>query len=223
MSDKPAKRALVDWEAVERDYRTGMLSLSELSTLHKVAKSRICVVAKKLEWTQDLSARIKAKAAAKVNDAAVNAVVNAQRKVSDAEKVEIGATVLARVLIGQKQDITRSRSLAMRLLGELEAQTDNQGLFEQLGELLHSPDERGQDKRNEIYSKVISFTGRTKSMKELTDTLKTLVALEREAFGLNDGPEDEAAKTKTMTDAERASRLASILTRAKASADAADD
>ena len=34
--------------------------------------------------------------------------------------------------------------------------------------------------------KIISMPGRVKSMKDLSDTLKTLIALERQAFGLDD-------------------------------------
>lgn len=184
--DQPEKQlpARADWEAIERDYRTGMYSLSELGRLHGVTKGRISQVAKKNAWVQDLSGKIKAKAAQKVNDAAVNAELNTQRKISDAEKVEVGATVMARVLIEHKSNIGRSRNLTIKLLGELEHQTDNMDLLRQLGEVMYAPDDKGKDRLNEIYHTIISLPERTKTMKALGETLKVLIGLEREAFGI---------------------------------------
>lgn len=184
--DQPEKQlpARADWEAIERDYRTGMYSLSELGRLHGVTKGRISQVAKKNAWVQDLSGKIKAKAAQKVNDAAVNAELNTQRKISDAEKVEVGATVMARVLIEHKSSIGRSRNLTIKLLDELEHQTDNMDLLRQLGEIMFSPDDKGKDRLNEVYHTIISLPERTKTMKALGETLKVLIGLEREAFGI---------------------------------------
>lgn len=186
MAEAPGndRRTQADWEAIERDYRTGMYSLSELGRLHGVTKGRISQVAKKNAWVQDLSGKIKAKAAQKVNDAAVNAELNTQRKISDAEKVEVGATVMARVLIEHKSNIGRSRNLTIKLLDELEHQTDNMDLLRQLGEIMFSPDEKGKDRLNEIYHTIISLPERTKTMKALGETLKVLIGLEREAFGI---------------------------------------
>ena len=184
-------RVKTDWEAVERDYRAGILSYAEMGKVHGVTKGRICIVAKKNGWTQDLSAKIKAKAEAKVNAATVNAEVNEQRLASTAETIEIGATVLARVKMSHRTDIGRSRTLAMHLLEELEQQTAQVPELAQLGELMAAPDEKGVDKLNELYHKVISLPMRTKTMKDLGDTLKTLIALERQAFGLDDAPPAE--------------------------------
>lgn len=186
MAEKPEndRRTQADWEAIERDYRTGMYSLSELGRLHGVTKGRISQVAKKNAWVQDLSGKIKAKAAQKVNDAAVNAELNTQRKISDAEKVEVGATVMARVLIEHKSNIGRSRNLTIKLLDELEHQTDNMDLLRQLGEIMFSPDDKGKDRLNEVYHSIISLPERTKTMKALGETLKVLIGLEREAFGI---------------------------------------
>lgn len=186
MAEAPGndRRTQADWEAIERDYRTGMYSLSELGRIHGVTKGRISQVAKKNAWVQDLSGKIKAKAAQKVNDAAVNAELNTQRKISDAEKVEVGATVMARVLIEHKSNIGRSRNLTIKLLDELEHQTDNMDLLRQLGEIMFSPDDKGKDRLNEVYHTIISLPERTKTMKALGETLKVLIGLEREAFGI---------------------------------------
>jgi hypothetical protein len=104
----------------------------------------------------------------------------------DAELIDHSATIVANVQISHRQDASRARTLAMSLLAELEAETGNIELFEQLGEMLRSDDEKGQDRRNDLYNKVISSAGRIDGMKKLSDTLKTLIGLEREAYGLAD-------------------------------------
>ena len=103
----------------------------------------------------------------------------------------------------------------MKLLGELEASTDNIELFEQLGELMRSEDDKGQDRLNDLYQKVISMGGRTKTMKDLADSLKTLVGLERQAYGLDaeiKSPDDDPTKERNVTDLAR--RVAFMFTSA---------
>ena len=80
--------------------------------------------------------------------------------------------------------------------------TDNRDLFDQLGELMRDPDDNGFDKRNELYGKVISLPGRTKTMKEMAETLKTLISLERQAYDLDtkSGNSDADALSKLMDD-----------------------
>gem|GEM_PF-3359913 len=78
----------------------------------------------------------------------------------------------------------------MKLLDELEFQTDNLELLEQLRELMFSPDDKGIDKRDELFRKVISLSSRSSIAKTLTDALKSTIALEREAFGIDGGKND---------------------------------
>ena len=86
------------------------------------------------------------------------------------------------------RDIHRTRRITMSLIEELELQTgrDTVVMLEQLGEMLRSEDDKGQDKLNDLYTKVISLPGRAKTMKDLGESLRVLVALERQAFGLDD-------------------------------------
>ena len=74
----------------------------------------------------------------------------------------------------------------MALLEELERQTgaENVALLEQMGELMRREDDKGVDKLNDLYTKVIALPGRIDGMKKLTESLKGLIALEREAYGI---------------------------------------
>lgn len=178
------ERKQIDWEAVERDYRAGVLSLREIGSAHGLTHGAIRKRAERDSWTRNLTARIEARAEALVSKAAVSTEVS--KKQADTERVivEANAEAIARIKLSHRTDIARSRDLAMRLMGELEAVTDQRGLFEQLGELLAAEGEDGNDRRAALYQKVIDLPARTTTMKALAETLKTLVSLERESYGM---------------------------------------
>lgn len=203
------KKAAPDWERIEADYRAGVLSIREIAASQGITDTAIRKRAKKDEWVRDLAERIQAKADALVRTAQVRSEVRAESAISERELIASNAETVATVKLTQRRDISRARTLAMSLLGELEAQTVDISLFEELGEILRSEDDRGQDKRNDIYQKVISSAGRIDGMKKLSDTLKTLIGLEREAYGIATPQEvtlnaniKSDRKTQDMTDDE---------------------
>ena len=173
-----------DWERIEADYRAGLLSVREIAAAQGVSHTAIQKRAKAQEWERDLGAKIRAKAEALVAKAEVAKSVATERAATDKQIIETGAEAIVTVRLAHRADIRRSRTLCLSLLEELEAQTGDRELFAQLGEILASPDENGTDKLNDIYRKVISLPGRVDNMKKLSDTLKTLVGLEREAYGI---------------------------------------
>jgi hypothetical protein len=188
-----------DWERIESDYRAGLLSVREIASSQGISHVAISKRAKRDGWERDLSARIKAKAEALVTNRMVTDEVTKERAVTDKAIVEANAEVIANIRVAHRKDIARARSLAMSLLGELEAQTADLDLFEQLGEILRNEDDRGQDKRNDIYNKVISSAGRIDCMKKLGETLKNLVALEREAYGIAEAQKLELTGESGLT------------------------
>lgn len=100
--------------------------------------------------------------------------------------IEANAEAIVSIRMGHRSDTRRSRELTNKLLDELEGLTDNRELFEQLGELMHSPDDKGMDRLNDLYRKVVELPNRTKVMKDLAETLKTLITLERQAYNLDE-------------------------------------
>jgi hypothetical protein len=178
-------KSIPDWERIETDYRSGILSLREIAAKdgnvnHVAIKRR----AEKLGWTRDLAQKIRSKADDLVTRATVTGDVTAKAAVTEREAVEAGAEAIARVRMAHRSDISRGRALAISLLTELEAETSDIDLFRQLGDMLRNEDRNGQDKRNDLYQKIISSAGRIDSMKKLSDTFKTLIALDREAYGI---------------------------------------
>ena len=93
-------------------------------------------------------------------------------------------------------------------MDELEGLTDNRDLFDRLGELLRDEDDKGQDKRNDLYMKVIDLPARTKTMKELAETLKNLIALERQAYDV--GAEKQGDDRSQLTEEELDRRIAKL-------------
>ena len=189
----------IDWEKIEFDYRAGILSLREIAVTHGITEGAIRKRAKRDSWDRDLTAKIKSKAESLVRKELVrNEVRNSpEYQATEKEIVEANASLQANALLDHRKDIKRHRNLSIALLAEVEAQTNDHELFEKLGELMRQEDDKGQDKLNEVYRKVISTPSRIDSMKKMSDTLKTLIALEREAIGLDD---KEAAKDGGVID-----------------------
>ncbi|MNK90299.1 hypothetical protein D3C87_1103450 [compost metagenome] len=194
MDTNAIKPTAPDWALIERDYRAGVKPLRTIAEEHGITHGAINKRAKRDEWTRDLRVKIQAKADALVAKAAVSKEVSAAAKASDRQIVEANATAIVNVRLAHRTDIRRARGVANNLLDELAGQTGPEAaaLLAELGELLRKPDDKGQDKLNDLYQKVISLPMRVKSMKDLGDTLRVLVGLEREAFGISsEAPKDE--------------------------------
>ena len=180
-----AERKQIDWERIELDYRAGIKTLRQIADEHGVAHSAISKRAKRDDWSRDLSVKIAKKAESLVNKHLVNKEVNKETTASEREIIDANANAIVQVKLGQRKDVGKARSLANSLLEELEHQTINREDYESLGILLRSEDERGIDKLNDLYMKAMSTPSRIVSMQKLADTMKTLIGLEREAFGID--------------------------------------
>jgi hypothetical protein len=189
-----------DWERIEQLFRAGLLSVREIASASGVSHTAINKRAKAEGWERDLKAKIKAKADSLVSKREVSTKVSTETLATERGIVEANAEVIADIRMAHRTDIGRSRRLANKLLDELEHLTDNRELFEELGELMRNPDDKGFDRRNELYGKVISLGGRSKTMKEMTETLKNLVLLERQAYDLDakSGGDDSEDLSKLM-------------------------
>ena len=182
-TDKPAP----DWERIELDYRAGIKTLREISFEYGPSPAAILKRAKRNDWTRDLAAKIQAKADALVNKALVNSGVNKETAVSEQQVVETMGQMVKDIKLSHRRDGSRSRAIVNRLMNELELQVgpENAALLSELGEIMRSPDENGQDKRNDLYQKIISLPERAKTAKTLAETLRITVDMERQAFGMD--------------------------------------
>ena len=142
--------------------------------------------AKKEEWMRDLTAKIKAKADAAVAKSVVAKSIDKEKAATEREIVEANAELQYQIRISHRKHIQRVKALLMSLLGEAESQSDDRQLYRQLGELLANPDEDGNvDKLHALYKKATSLPQRVTVVKQVTETLATLIKLEREAFSID--------------------------------------
>lgn len=192
---KPTRRK-IDWEAIELDYRTGIKTLRQMGQEYAVSEGAIRKRAKRDGWERDLSSKINAKAESKVRKSQVRTEVRNPEE--ERQIIEDNATAIANVRIGQRKDIQRSRAIVNRLMDEMELMCgeEHAALLEQLGEAIK--DDGGNKRRLDVFNRVIDFSNRVKSAKELAEALRTVVALEREAFGITN-KDDEAAKDDPLT------------------------
>jgi hypothetical protein len=187
-------RKTVDWELVEKLYRSGILSLRQIGEECGCTEGAIRKRAKRDKWTRNLQARIQQRAEELVRKELVRGPSTQLTPATENETVEATAIAVANVLIAQKTDISRTRQLFKSLLSEIEGLTSHGDLAEQLMELL--VDEKGDKpskaeeervrKMRETLDKILSMSGRVDSAKKLTDMLEKLVAMERVAYGIDD-------------------------------------
>lgn len=178
----------VDWERVEADYCAGIKSLREIAAEHGTKEGTIRSRAKAQDWVRDISAKVAAKAQQISRKEDSRSISRSEKAATEREIIEASAQAIVNVKLGHRKSIQRHRNLVEALTAELEDQTGNREMFEQLGELMHSPDDRGVDKLNELYKKIIATPQRIDSMKKLAETLKHLIYLEREAFDITPAP-----------------------------------
>lgn len=218
------KPSEVDWVAIERDYRANVLSLREIAAKHGMSPTsghvQIARHAKNADppWTRDLQAKIQAKAEAMVAKRAVREEQLKAGKAQEAAIIDANAQAIADVRLAHRSDIRSARELGAKLRQHLEHVAANADLYGQLGDLMFKPNDKGIDKLNEIYMATIELPTQVKMLKDLASAMDSLMSLEREAWSItngNEGGEGGGASFRNLTDAERVTRLLSLLNAAK--------
>lgn len=189
--------ALPDWEAIELAYRAGLMSLREIAGKHGISEGGIRKRAKRDDWSRDLSAKVQERADDLVRKREVRKQVRTDAVLSERVLIEATAEAIATVRMEHRGDINRARKLTNQLFDELSAQCADVGALEELGEFLRTPDDKGIDRLNDLYHKIISLPSRVKSMKDLSDSLKTLISLERDAYNIVGGSEPDKAPVRS--------------------------
>ena len=163
----------INWPAIEIDYRAGVKSLRVLGAEYGISHGAINKRARRDGWPRDLSARIAERTREMVSRAAVSAEDTAVSRAAEKAVVEANATLQATVILAHRNAIETARALVVSMLGELDA--------------------AGQAREE------LSLSSRAGIVDKLSGALSRLVALEREAFGLNRGevapdPVDEMSR-----------------------------
>ncbi|WP_145579772.1 hypothetical protein [Yersinia vastinensis] len=179
-----------DWEAIESAYRAGLMSLREIASQHNISEGAIRKRAKRDDWSRDLSAKIKERAEDLVRKEEVRKQVRTETTLTERVLIEASAEVIANVRMEHRGDIRRAREITNALFDELGAECADIESLRKLGELMLQPDENGRDRLNEVYQSIIALPERVKAVKALSDAMKNLIGLERQAYDIGDDKGD---------------------------------
>lgn len=169
MAGNGIKRNL-DWELIEAEYRAGVKSMQEIADEHGISKGAIGNKAKKFDWVRDLSAKVKAKAEALVNESLMNESVNTKRKFTEKEVIESAAVRQKEGLLKETKEITELEKLIDKLIKRID--TVNPDAVESLSDLVKL----------------------SQSSKYAVDSKEKVINLRRRNLGINDNSNGEADK-----------------------------
>lgn len=120
-----------DWEAIERAYRAGLLSVRAIGESHGVNHATILKRAKKEDWKRDLTDQVRAATKQKVTTA-VTTKSNQSKVVTDAEIIEEASDQAAAVILAHRSGLAQWRGIADKLsnvLSDMDVTADNHGDF----------------------------------------------------------------------------------------------
>lgn len=191
----------VDYERIEPGWRAGVLSPHQLAAQYtedtgvKVSHAAIIKHFTKLNVPRDLNAKIQAQADAMVTKALVTEKVTKDRLVTNEGKiVNAGAEQVFEIRLFHRKSTARLQAIIAAQMEELEASSgpEQAQRLRDLGELMRNENDNGSDKLNDIYRAVIGLPDRSRVAKQLAETLRIAIDLERREFGMD--------KTQVNTD-----------------------
>ncbi len=184
-----SKRKPVDWEAVEREYRAGQLSVSEIGRQHGVSHTAINKRAKAQGWTRNLAAKVKEAVSARLVSDGVSAT-NAR------ETIDAAAARVVDVVRSHRGDISRGRKLLDTLMTELDEASDPENR-ETIDDEIEDATKGGDAatyKRRSMMRRAVALPSRASVLINLANAAKTLIQLERQAFSIDDDGGDDTER-----------------------------
>lgn len=199
-----AEKRPIDWEAIEREYRAGQMSLRAIGLDHGITEGAIRKRAKAQGWDRDLTEKVREAVRTKlVRDEGTQA----HERVPDRDAIETAAQRGASVVREHRKDIKRGRNLASILFDQLASAIDHRPELED-AIWDETVGDKKPDRRN-FMLKAVSLPAHATALRDLSTALKNFVPLERQAFNLDaqerEGQDDPL---QGLTDALRASREA---------------
>jgi hypothetical protein len=184
-----------DWEAIERAYRAGALSIRTIAERQGVSDTAIRKKAKTLGWVRDLSEQVRKEVRSKLvrgevrNDQGANCEL-------DADIIEEAAEEGAQVVRSHRLDIRKATNLANLLMDDLLTTIQQREEIEDEIEKETAEDRNGMRRASMLSA--VSLPSNSKTLFQLSSAMKNLQVLERQAFNLDDkeqsGDADELSK-----------------------------
>ena len=156
------KRKQVDWEAIEREFRAGMLSLREIGRRHDVTEGAIRKKAKAQDWQRALADKVRTA----VREKLVRGDGTQDQRATDAEIVEAASELGKEVQLTHRKDLQQLRAIGSILATRLAAHLN--------GEQADGPFIGDKETPGDLFEKLARVKSR-------------LIPLERQAHNLDDG------------------------------------
>ena len=175
------ERKSVDWEAIEREYRAGQLSVREIGRRYEVDEAAVRKHAKAEGWTRALAAKVREA----VREKLVRNVgpQDGPHPIRDAEIIDMAAARGVEVVRQHRATLSRAHCIVSGLLEELQSESDNREAIEE-DILVETADDKTSRRRHAML-KAISLPTRAGTALALGQALRALVPLERQAFALD--------------------------------------
>lgn len=172
-----------DWEAIERAYRAGALSIRTIADRNGISDTAIRKKAKASGWVRDLSEQVRKEVRNKLVRGEVRDghCANPER---DAEIVEEAAEEGATVVRSHRRDIRKASNLANLLMDDLLMTIQQRESIEDAIEEETRDDSNGMRRANMLGA--VSLPSNAKTLFQLSSAMKNLQVLERQAFNLDD-------------------------------------
>lgn len=172
-----------DWEAIERAYRAGALSIRTIADRNGISDTAIRKKAKASGWVRDLSEQVRKEVRNKLVRGEVRdgQCANPER---DAEIVEEAAEEGATVVRSHRRDIRKASNLANLLMDDLLTTIQQRESIEDAIEEETRDDSNGMRRANMLGA--VSLPSNAKTLFQLSSAMKNLQVLERQAFNLDD-------------------------------------
>lgn len=191
-------KTAADWEAIEREYRAGQLSVVEIGRQYGASHTAINKKAKKLGWTRDLTAKVRKEVSARLVSEQVSAETRADPATAK-EAIEIAAARGVEVVRQHRSGLDRLRKIAEKLAKQLDADSSDIAEIEEAINDETAGDKNGQRRARMLAA--VSLSSRAGVAQSLSQVLKNIIALERQAFNLDDkgGGGDDTEGDRTLT------------------------
>lgn len=190
MSSKKA----IDWEAIERDYRVGQLSLRALATKHGTTAGAISKKASAGNWVKDASQEVRERTRAALlteprkektrEETGDGNTVSSEGNAPTQGDIEVAVQTNLQVITRHRRDIAKGHGLVNLLFQQLEQAATARDELEDAIIKETAGDENNQ-RRNRML-KALSLPTHAGVLRDLSTALKNLVPLERQAYNLDE-------------------------------------
>jgi hypothetical protein len=197
----------IDWERIEKEYRLGQKTLRTIAEEFGVSHVAIVKRAKKEQWVQDKSKEVREKTKAGLlgyQEGVTKKVTNPTR-----EDIEVAVQTNIQVITSHRKSIQHGRKVVDLLSRQLEsAAEDREDLERQIVEETET-EGKADGKRRTTLLKAIALPAHAGVVRDLSTALKNLVAMERQAFNIDDNGAAAEDALSTLLDkiAERSTPL----------------